>query len=185
MSLPGRHNLENAMAVACAAADLGVPDQIIASSLRQFPGVPHRLQKIVEKNGVLWVNDSKATNMASGLVALESFTRPIILLAGGRDKGSDFKAIGREVAVRVKQAILFGEAGPLIEKGWSGMMPIKRTSTLTEAMALASQLANNGDVILLSPMCASFDEFDNYEHRGDLFAKTARQITGVKEGNAA
>ncbi|MCX6640481.1 MAG: UDP-N-acetylmuramoyl-L-alanine--D-glutamate ligase [bacterium] len=178
LSLPGRHNLENAMAVACAAADLGVPDQIIAASLRQFPGVAHRLQKIIEANEVLWINDSKATNIASGLVALESYTRPIILLAGGRDKGSDFAAVAGQVAAKTKRIILFGEAGALIEKAWGKSIEVQRSATLKGAVELAARLAEPGDVVLLSPMCASFDEFNNYEQRGSVFAELVKAIAG-------
>jgi UDP-N-acetylmuramoylalanine--D-glutamate ligase len=176
LALPGRHNLENALAVACAGFDLGVQDDRIAQALREFSGVPHRLETVLEAGGILWVNDSKATNIASGLVALESFTRPIILLAGGRDKGADFKGVAQRVAGQIKQAILFGEAAPLIEEAWGLHMAVGRVSTLAEAVRQAASLAQEGDVILLSPMCASFDEFKNYEERGDTFKKLVREI---------
>jgi UDP-N-acetylmuramoylalanine--D-glutamate ligase len=174
IALPGRHNLENALAVACAASDLKIGDWFIAESLRRFTGVPHRLEKVLESNGVLWVNDSKATNIASGIVGLGSFARPIVLLAGGRDKGSDFAAVAEQVAGLARQVILFGEAGPLMERAWSGKMEILRVSTLREAVQRASQEAHPGDVVLLSPMCASFDEFSNYEDRGEQFKKWVR-----------
>jgi UDP-N-acetylmuramoylalanine--D-glutamate ligase len=169
LSLPGPHNLENALAVICAAADFGVPDEVIVESLRGFPGVAHRLEKVLEANGVLWVNDSKATNIASTLVALESFTRPIILLAGGRDKGSDFEAVAQTVGDKVKTVLLFGEAGAKMEKAWSATFKLERVESLEEAVKRAGELAAPGDVVLLSPMCASFDEFKNYEDRGEKF----------------
>jgi UDP-N-acetylmuramoylalanine--D-glutamate ligase len=169
LSLPGPHNLENALTVALAAADLRLPDDVIAQSLRSFPGVAHRLEKVAEARGVLWVNDSKATNIASGLVGLASFTRPVILLAGGRDKGSDFAAVAAEVRDRTRQVILFGEAADKMAKAWAPVFPVERAAWLQEAVPRAAALAQPGDVVLLSPMCASFDEFRNYEDRGDKF----------------
>jgi len=169
IALPGRHNLENALAVASAAADLRIGDWPIAESLRKFAGVPHRLETVLESKGILWVNDSKATNIASGLVGLQSFQRPIILLAGGRDKGSDFASIADEVAQLVRRVILFGEAGALIEKAWTREMDLQRVGSLHEAVNMAASLAQPQDVVLLSPMCASFDEFKNYEDRGEQF----------------
>lgn len=176
LSLPGRHNLENALAVVCAGWDLGVSVDSIIQSLKGFPGVPHRLEAVREVEGVLWVNDSKATNVASGLVALDSFTRPIILLAGGRDKGSDFTCIAAQVADKVKNVVLFGEAGPRIEEAWGECISLQRVDFLVDAVKQASQSAQAGDVVLLSPMCASFDEFNNYEERGETFKATVRAL---------
>lgn len=174
VALPGPHNLENALAVVCAAADMGAPDEVIVESLRSFAGVPHRLEQVLEEKGVLWINDSKATNIASALVALNSFTRPIILLAGGRDKGSDFTTVAAQVRDRVKSVILFGEAAPKMEQAWSPMFTPQRVDTLEEAVTAARSQAEAGDVVLLSPMCASFDEFKNYEDRGDKFKAWVR-----------
>lgn len=175
LSLPGAHNLENALAVACAATDMGMDDAIIAESLRSFRGVAHRLEKVLERGGVLWINDSKATNIASGLVALESFDRPIILLAGGRDKGSDFAAVAQPVANKTRRVILFGEAALLMEKAWAKTLPATRVGSLRDAVKAAAAEAQSGDVVLLSPMCASFDEFKNYEDRGEKFKKWVRE----------
>lgn len=175
ISLPGQHNLENALAVACAAADMGVSDDHISESLQFFPGVPHRLETVLEAEGILWVNDSKATNIASGLVALDSFSRPIILLAGGRDKGSDFVSVAGKVAQKVKQVILLGEAGSVIQKAWAEDMPVSLVSSLKDAVDRAATLAESGDVVLLSPMCASFDEFRDYQDRGEKFKKWVRE----------
>lgn len=176
LSLPGRHNLENALAVVCAGWDLGVSGDIIVHSLKGFPGVPHRLETVREVEGVLWVNDSKATNVASGLVALDSFRGPIILLAGGRDKGSDFSSVAAQVADKVKSVILFGEAGPRIEEAWGECVSLERVANLAEAVRSASASAQPGDVVLLSPMCASFDEFNNYEERGETFKALVRDL---------
>jgi UDP-N-acetylmuramoylalanine--D-glutamate ligase len=178
LSLPGPHNLENALAVICAAADMGVPDEVIAASLRGFAGVPHRLEKVAEIEGILWVNDSKATNVASGLTALNSFNRPIILLAGGRDKSSDFVSVAAQVRDKVKSVILFGEAGRVMEKAWSPVFKSDRVESLQQAVELARTLAQAGEVVLLSPMCASFDEFKNYEDRGEKFKVWVRGDAG-------
>lgn len=175
VSLPGNHNLENALAVAATAIELGIPREALLASLTGFRGVAHRIEQVSEYRGVLFVNDSKATNIASGLVALASFTRPIILLAGGRDKGSDFSTIAPQVAKKVKQAVLFGEAGPVIEKSWKGTINLRRVDKFTKAVELAYSLADEGDIILLSPMCASFDEFTNYEERGQVFKQLVFQ----------
>ncbi|MFH1861336.1 MAG: UDP-N-acetylmuramoyl-L-alanine--D-glutamate ligase [bacterium] len=175
LALPGAHNLENALAMICTAADLGAAKAAICESLRHFPGVPHRLEEVLEANGVLWVEDSKATNIASGLVALKSFSQPIILLAGGRDKGGDFKAIANQVERSVKLAILFGEAGERIQRAWAGVVPSRRVETLEEAVQLAKSRAQRGEVVLLSPMCASFDQFKNYEERGERFKAIVRE----------
>jgi UDP-N-acetylmuramoylalanine--D-glutamate ligase len=169
LSLPGRHNLENALAVACTGWELGIAEDLIARSLREFPGVPHRLETVREVKGVLWVNDSKATNLASGLVALDSFKRPVILLAGGRDKGSDFAVVATKVVEKVKNVVLFGEAAPKIEEAWAERVPLQRVAGLEEAVRSAAASSRPGDVVLLSPMCASFDEFKNYEERGETF----------------
>ncbi len=174
LSLPGNHNLENALAVACAAVEMDVPEDVIVASLTRFPGVPHRLETVLEKNGVRWINDSKATNIASGMVALNCFEKPVILLAGGRHKGGDFRSIASAVAAKVRRAILFGEAGPVIEDAWKDAVPVTRVEGLDQAVAAAALAATEGDVVLLSPMCASFDEFDNYEHRGETFKQWVR-----------
>jgi UDP-N-acetylmuramoylalanine--D-glutamate ligase len=174
LALPGDHNLENALAVACAAAQMDVPAEIIIESLTHFPGVPHRMETVLERNGIRWINDSKATNIASGMVALKCFKGPVILLVGGRDKGSDFHSVASTVGAKVRRVILFGEAGPAIEEAWKGIMSVTLVKRLKEAVALAAKTAEKGDTILLSPMCASFDEFDNYEHRGNTFKELVR-----------
>lgn len=180
LSLPGPHNAENALAVACAAADLGTELAAVAKSLSSFAGVAHRLERLQEINGVLWINDSKATNIASGLVALNSFERPIILLAGGRDKGSDFGGVAEEVARKTRFVILFGEAGSLIERAWMGKVALQRVVSLEAAVQMAVGTIKPGDVVLLSPMCASFDEFKNYEDRGQQFKNWVEKYAASK-----
>jgi len=175
VGLRGRHNVENAMVVVCVASVMNISYKALQQSLQEFPGVPHRLEVVLNSNDILWINDSKATNIASGLVALESFATPVILLAGGRDKGSDFACIAQEVAEKTKHVILFGEAGPKIQKAWKRKLKVKRTSSLKNAVKEAAKLTKDGDIVLLSPMCASFDEFDNYEHRGETFKELVKE----------
>jgi UDP-N-acetylmuramoylalanine--D-glutamate ligase len=176
INLPGTHNQQNSLAVACVAAELKASKEALVESLKNFPGVPHRLEVVAEHAGIRWINDSKATNIASGVVALDSFEEPIVLLAGGRDKGSDFGSIADQVAGKVKQVVLFGEAGPAMEGAWSGCLPTLRFDSMSEAVHRAGDDAQEGDVVLLSPMCASFDEFNNYEERGDMFKKMVLEI---------
>ncbi len=175
LSLRGQHNLENGMVVVCVALEMKVPFKALQQSLCEFKGVPHRLEVVTESHGILWINDSKATNIASAMVALDSFERPLILLAGGRDKGSDFAGIAPQLNAKVKSVILFGEAGSAMENAWKKKVKLKRAETLEKAVKLAAKSANEGDVILLSPMCASFDEFDNYMHRGDTFKELVKE----------
>lgn len=175
LSLPGAHNLENALAMVCAAMIFGLDEAAVRDSLTRFPGVPHRLERVLEKGGILWIEDSKATNISSGMTALRSFDRPLILLVGGRDKGGDFGAAAAEVAGRARRVITFGEAGPLIARAWSKFLKPIETGGLEEAVRTAASLAQPGDVVLLSPMCASFDEFKNYEDRGEKFKGWVKQ----------
>ena len=133
---------------------------------------------MIYNQGVLYVNDSKATNPESVMKALESFQQPIILIAGGRNKGSDFAELAQVLANRVRDLILLGEARQEIKDAVmkTSFRNIHEVSDLTEAVNLASQLAVVGDVVLLSPACASWDQFPSYEHRGDLFRKLARSL---------
>jgi UDP-N-acetylmuramoylalanine--D-glutamate ligase len=166
----GPHNLYNAMAATLACASLGVSIDSIARGLRDFAGVPHRLEPIRELDGVRWVNDSKATNVDSVWYALSSFSEPVILIAGGRSKKASYDAILPLVRDRVKAAILVGEAADEMEAAFSGHTTIRRADyNLEEAVSIARSLSAPGDVVLLSPACASFDMFNNYEHRGDVF----------------
>ncbi|HHP51686.1 MAG TPA: UDP-N-acetylmuramoyl-L-alanine--D-glutamate ligase [Moorella mulderi] len=178
--LPGRHNLENYLAAALVAWVGGIPLEVIAEELKTFPGVPHRLEKVREIGGVLYVNDSKGTNPQATIRALESFSRPIVLLAGGRNKGGDFQDLARHMKGRVKCLVLMGEAAPLLAKAAAkaGMGPVFHVRDLREAVLKAAEVASPGDVVLLSPACASWDMFANYEERGDLFKQFVIELEG-------
>ncbi|NPV91488.1 MAG: UDP-N-acetylmuramoyl-L-alanine--D-glutamate ligase [Firmicutes bacterium] len=179
----GAHNLENAMAAIACATALGVPADSLARTLREFPGVAHRLERVAEIDGVLYINDSKGTNPDSTIKALESFTEPIVMIAGGKNKGSDFSQLAGLIRERVKCLVLLGQAAPDIHEAVArvGFKDIYRTSTFEEAVMKASSLAEPGDVVLLSPACASWDMFRNYEERGDLFKSLVGSIAEEKK----
>lgn len=178
LKVPGWHNVENAVAAAVAARCAGVPPGGVEGPLSQFTGLPHRLERVCEVNGATAYNDSKATNTDAVLKALSSFETKVILLLGGRDKGADWTLLKDEVAKRCKIVIAFGEARRKVEEAFLGMVPIYRAASLKEAVAQAVERAAEEDTILLSPACASFDEFSNFEERGNLFKKWVREAAG-------
>jgi UDP-N-acetylmuramoylalanine--D-glutamate ligase len=179
--LLGDHNVENAMAAALAVivADERHTDRAsldsIAEGLRTFTALPHRLESVVERDGVLWINDSKATNPSSTLVALRAMTRPTIVLLGGRHKGEPYTSLAEPLKSIGKAVIAYGEAGPIVEQDLSETLPVHRLGfDFEEVMALARSLAAPGDVVLLSPACSSYDMFANYVERGKRFRELAR-----------
>jgi len=181
VSLRGRHNLENILCAVGMAVIAGARTESIQETLKTFTAVRHRIEEAGVVNGVLYVNDSKATNPESAIKALESFTEPIILLAGGRSKGSDFSEFARIIKARVKDLVLLGEAREEIKKAVmeKGFKNIHEVNDFHTGVKTAAELAEDGDVVLLSPACASWDMFESYEHRGDLFC----QIVGaMKKG---
>jgi UDP-N-acetylmuramoylalanine--D-glutamate ligase len=167
--LRGEHNLENARGAAAAAGASGVPDEAVAAALRSFAGVPHRLEEIGSVNGVLYVNDSKATNVASAVRGIEAFDRGVHAILGGSLKGGGFGGLRDALAGRAVAAYLIGEAGDRLEEDLAGVVPLHRAGTLEAAVREASAAAGPGDVVLLSPACASFDQFRDYEERGEAF----------------
>ncbi len=169
ISIKGQHNLMNAMAAVLIAKSMNVPAASMRATLRNFKGVEHRLEFVRELDGVAFVNDSKATNVDSVWYALQSFSRPIIVLLGGRDKGNDYSALYPLVETYVKAIVAIGESSDKVISAFSGMKPISKATTMHEAIEQARAFAAAGDVVLLSPACASFDWFDNYEHRGKVF----------------
>jgi UDP-N-acetylmuramoylalanine--D-glutamate ligase len=177
LALHGRHNLYNAMAVALAALEVGAPVEAILDGLTAFSGVAHRLENCGEAEGVLYINDSKATNVNSTWYALESMTRPVIWIAGGTDKGNQYGELHELAAAKVKALICMGMDNQKLVQSFSGLIPqVESTAGMQAALAAARRLASPGDVILLSPACASFDLFKNYEHRGDLFRQMVSEM---------
>ena len=167
--LRGDHNRQNARAAALAADAMGVPRDAIRAALGSFAGVPHRLEEVTEREGVLYVNDSKATNVASAVKGIEAFEGGVHVILGGSLKGAGFEGLRDAVAARAKAAYLIGEAADQLAADLDGAAPLVRSGTLERAVEAASGAAEPGDVVLLSPACASFDAFRDYEDRGDRF----------------
>jgi UDP-N-acetylmuramoylalanine--D-glutamate ligase len=172
----GAHNVANALAAALAARLAGADAASVAAALRTFDAPEHRLQRVAEGGGVVWVNDSKATNIASTRVALRSMDRPTVLLLGGRHKGEPYTELLADLAGRVRVVVAFGEAAAEIERDLAGHLPVERVDGGFEAVVhRAAALARPGEAVLLSPACSSYDMFDNYEERGRRFAELARE----------
>jgi UDP-N-acetylmuramoylalanine--D-glutamate ligase len=167
--LRGEHNLENARGAAAAAIESGVPPEAVAGALRTFAGVPHRLEEVGSVNGVLYVNDSKATNVSSAVRGIEAFGGGVHAILGGSLKGGGFEGLRDALASRAVAAYLIGEAADRLAADLDGTVPLRRSGDLATAVAQASDAAQPGEVVLLSPACASFDQFRDYEERGDVF----------------
>jgi UDP-N-acetylmuramoylalanine--D-glutamate ligase len=178
--LPGMHNVENVMtalaATFCAmgTATNGLP--VLAERIRRFKGVEHRIEYVAEIDGIKFYNDSKATNVDSTIKALESFEGNIIVILGGKDKDSDYSTLAPLIRQRVKQVILIGAASDKIALQLEGAGPMTRARSMQDAVLSAMEVATGGDTVLLAPACASFDMFDNYEHRGRVFKEAVYKL---------
>jgi len=188
--LPGRANLSNLAAAVTIARHFGIKDEQVKKCLSKFKALPHRLELVAEIGGVKWYNDSKATTPLSVITAIEAFEQPIIIIAGGYDKGIAFDELGKKIAKRAKAAILIGQTAKKIAEAIEKksatevtenseeLVKIKFAGSLAEAVKLANRLSKSGDVVLLSPACASYDMFDNFEHRGREFIKLVWGLSG-------
>ena len=175
----GEHNRANALAAAVAAVSAGASTAAVAEGLRTFGGLEHRLQVVAEANGVLWVNDSKATNIGSTQVALRSMERPVVLLLGGRHKGEPYTNLLSAMNGRVTHVVAYGEAAEIVERDLRMHAALTRVDgSFEDAVAQAAAHARAGDAVLLSPACASFDMFRDYEERGRAFSAIARRLAG-------
>ena len=181
LRLQGTHNVENAMAAAAIALLCGCSVDVVRSVLQTFSGPDHACEHVRDRRGVAFINDSKATNVAATTRALESIGRPIVLIAGGRDKTTDFSALARPVRRYVKTVILIGESGHKIRNVLEGAdvntIPMYFEDSLEAAIQLASREADSGDVVLFSPACASFDMFQDYQHRGNRFKECVHALS--------
>jgi UDP-N-acetylmuramoylalanine--D-glutamate ligase len=177
IKIQGEHNLSNACAAIGAAVSAGISKEKIVETMKSFAGVEHRLEPVRLIGGVSYINDSKGTNVDSVFWALKAVSAPVILIAGGKDKGGDFSALNEMVSQKVKLVILIGQASDKIEAAWTNLTRIIRASSMEEAVVLARDNSRSGDTVLLSPGCASFDMFDNYEHRGRVFKQAVRDLT--------
>ena len=176
ISIRGVHNLANAMAATLAARFMDIPASSIRATLKNFKGVEHRLEFVRELKGIWFVNDSKATNVDSVWYALQSFQRPIVLMLGGRDKGNDYARLNDLVRAHVKHIVAIGESADKVVAAFRESVPVSRAASMPEAVRAATAVAASGDVVLLSPACASFDWFENYEHRGRVFKEEVMKL---------
>jgi UDP-N-acetylmuramoylalanine--D-glutamate ligase len=177
IKIKGVHNLENAMAASAMALLAGCPVQAVIDSLKEFGGLEHRLEFVRELKGVRYFNDSKGTNVGAVLKSLEGFSQPVILIAGGRDKAGDFSQLRRLVKEKVKALVLIGEATEKISKALGDVTDTVAAADLRDAVHISQNMSSEGDVVLLSPACASFDMFTDFEDRGRQFKKI---VTGLK-----
>ncbi len=181
LPLPGEHNLHNTMVATTIACLMNIKPEMIEKSLASFPGVEHRLEYVCDVAGVRYVNDSKATNVDSTYYALGSMTTPTVLILGGKDKGNDYNQIKQLVVDKVKTVVAMGVDNKKIVDFFTPIVPVVDTHTLEDAIAASRAAATNGDTVLLSPCCASFDLFKSYEDRGRRFKDAVRALATRKE----
>ncbi len=176
IKLPGEHNQENILGTVLVALTVGIESDVIQKTINEFKGLPNRLEQVAEKNGVLFYNDSKATNVDAAARAVTSFDQPIILISGGRHKGADYTPLVKAAEGRVKRAILLGEAKQLLAASFRGILPFSIAKDMEEAVSMSFSWANRGDVVLLAPACSSFDMFTDFSHRGRVFRTAVEKL---------
>jgi UDP-N-acetylmuramoylalanine--D-glutamate ligase len=174
--LRGRHNIENTLAAAGAARLAGASLEAIAAAVRTFPGVEHRLEFVTTLGGIDFYNDSKATNVDAALKALDAFSGGLWVILGGQDKGAPYTPLRQLLREKARAALLIGAAAPLIAAQLGGAVPLIQCGVLEEAVRAAFQAASPGDTVLLAPACASFDQFDDFEHRGRRFKELVAEL---------
>lgn len=176
LGMRGHHNRLNALAALALGMAAGLPNEPMCAALRAFPGLPHRCQLVATIGGVEWINDSKGTNVGAVLASLDGLAGPIVLLAGGQAKGADFAPVAPVLAHKGRAAVLFGVDAEHIARVLHGYVSVAQTNDLHEAVAAAAQAAHTGDTVLLSPGCASFDQFRDYVDRGEQFVAAVREL---------
>jgi UDP-N-acetylmuramoylalanine--D-glutamate ligase len=176
LPLLGAHNVANALAAALVLRDLGASSADIAAGLRTFAAIPHRVEPVREVSGVLWINDSKSTNVTSTEVAIAALDRPFVLLLGGRHKGEPYTRLAPRLAARCRAVVAYGEAGPIVERDLAEHVPVTPAGDFDDVVATARRLARPGDAVLLSPACSSYDMFRNYEERGARFREIVESL---------
>jgi UDP-N-acetylmuramoylalanine--D-glutamate ligase len=184
VKIRGDHNVANVLAALALGEAVSLPMAVMLQTLRDFPGLPHRCELVAEQDGVAWYNDSKGTNVGSTLAAINGLGNAIkgklILIAGGVGKGQDFSPLSAPLVKYAKALVLIGEDGPKIEAAVAASVPKVRATTLRDAIEQSKALAADGDAVLLSPACASFDMFKNYEDRGQQFVATVKDVVGAR-----
>ncbi len=176
LKVAGVHNVENVMAATAMALLCGCSAEGIAEALTRFSGLPHRMEWVRTVKGVAYINDSKGTNVGAVMKSLEGLEAAGILIAGGRDKGADFAPLDELIQKKVRHLILLGEAREKLSHLFSSRLPVTEASSMEEAVAIAACLARSGETVLLSPACASFDQFHDYQHRGEVFKKAVMAL---------
>jgi len=171
LPLEGRHNAANALAALALGGSIGLDVQAMCKALKTFKGLDHRMQRIAEIRGVTWVNDSKATNIGACVAALQGYARKVILIAGGDAKGADMKELTPAIKEKVKSVVLMGKDADLIKEALNDCVPVYAADNMAQAVQISANLAESGDSVLLSPACASLDQYKNYQDRGDQFSK--------------
>jgi UDP-N-acetylmuramoylalanine--D-glutamate ligase len=177
LRIAGRHNLANALAALALGEAAGLPREAMLTTLREFPGLPHRCQFVAERDGVGYYNDSKGTNVGSTLAALNGMPgAKVVLIAGGEGKGQDFTPLRGALAAHARAVVLIGRDADLIADAIGDAAPVLRAGSMAAAVQQARGAARPGDTVLLSPACASFDMFKNYVHRGEVFAAAVKEL---------
>ena len=175
-SLPGNHNRTNLMAAIIPCLILKIPPSAIQEVIDHFQGLPHRIERVDTLRGITFYDDSKATNIDAAIKSITSFSKPVVLIAGGRDKGSDYHRFVEAVSEKVKWAIFLGEASNLLSEAFGNKISWNMANSMIDAVSLAFNQAQNGDVVLLAPACASFDMFKDFGHRGEVFKEAVRRL---------
>ena len=176
LRIPGLHNAANALAALALADGVGLPRSASVAVLRQFTGLPHRAQWVGERRGVVYIDDSKGTNIGATLAAVEGMRGPLVVIAGGDGKGQDFAPLAAAFRGKVRKTIVIGRDGPAVAAALSGACAVQSCTTLPEAVDAAASAAQPGDIVLLSPACASLDMFQDYAHRGRVFAAAVGEL---------
>ena len=171
LPLEGRHNAANALAALALGVSIGLDEQAMCNALKVFKGLDHRMQRVAEIRGVTWVNDSKATNIGACVAALQGYERKVILIAGGDAKGADMNELTPAIKEKAKSVVLMGKDAGLIQQALNNCVPVYAAKNMVQAVQISASLAQIGDSVLLSPACASLDQYKNYQDRGNQFAK--------------
>lgn len=177
LTLEGGHNIANALAALALGHAVGFEFEAMCRALKKFKGLPHRMQRVAELHGVRWVNDSKATNIGACVAALQGYEQKVILIAGGDAKGADMTELAPTVKAKTKAVVLMGKDAGLIDRALNGCVPIRFADNMKQAVAAAAELAEAGDCVLLSPACASLDQYKSYADRGHQFAEAVLELT--------
>ena len=178
LKIPGLQNVGNALAAIAIARSMEIPMPVVMAELARFPGLPHRVEFVRSVAGVSYYNDSKGTNVGAVLAALDGFPEPVVLIAGGKDKGVDFRPLRAALGRKARAVVLLGEARDRMAKELAGAAPITVAGTLAQAVRAAAEAARTGDVVVFSPACSSFDMFRNFEERGDAYRKAVEEMPG-------